>query len=110
MMTFSFDDGFNNIDEALQEVEAAIFRILLDPLDSIQPEWATQLSRTLECCNITTEEEDEDPWNINITEKKCYREVQGLQIENPDITTSMKTKQVNIRMEAEPKFMKIGDY
>ena len=28
MMTFSFEDGFDSIDEVLQEVKAAIFRIL----------------------------------------------------------------------------------
>lgn len=27
LMTFSFEDGFKSIDEALQEVKAAIFRI-----------------------------------------------------------------------------------
>ena len=44
MMTFSFEDGFDNIDEVLQEVKTSIFRISQDPLDLIQPEWATQLT------------------------------------------------------------------
>ena len=35
MMTFSFEDGFDSIDEALQEVKATIFRIPQDPLDLI---------------------------------------------------------------------------
>lgn len=38
MMTFSFEDGFDNIDEALQEVKATIFKIPQDPLNLIQPE------------------------------------------------------------------------
>ena len=38
MMTFSFEDGFDSIDEALQEVKATIFSIPQDPLDLIQPE------------------------------------------------------------------------
>jgi len=110
MMTFSFKDGFDSIYEALQEVKAAIFRISQDPLDLIQPKWATQLSRVLECYNVTAEEEDEDLWKINIPETEGHREVQGPQIENPDITTSLRTKQVNIGMGVEPKFTKIGDY
>jgi len=41
IMKFSFEDGFDCIDEALQEVKASIFRIPLDPLDLIQPDWIT---------------------------------------------------------------------
>jgi len=37
MMTFSFEDGFDSIDEVLQEVKAAIFRIPQDTLDLTQP-------------------------------------------------------------------------
>jgi len=36
LMTFSFEDGFECIDEALQEVKAVSFTILMDPLDLIQ--------------------------------------------------------------------------
>lgn len=36
LMTFIFEDGFECIDEALQEVKAAILRIPQDPLDFIQ--------------------------------------------------------------------------
>ena len=43
-MTFNFEDGWDSIDEALQEVKVAIFRIPLEPVELIQPEWATQLS------------------------------------------------------------------
>ena len=110
LMTFSFEDGFDIIDEALQEVKATIFRILQDPLDLIQPEWATQISRALECYNVIAEEEDEDPQKIKIPEIEGHHEVQGLQIENPDITASLKTKQVNIGTEAKPKFVNTGDY
>ena len=86
MMTFSFANGFDSIDEVLQEVKAAIFRIPQDPLDLIQLGWATQLSYMLECYNITTEVEDEYPRKINIPETEGHCEVQGPQIENPDIT------------------------
>eukprot|EP00253_Pinus_taeda_P035509 PITA_35509 len=70
----------------------------------------TQLCHALECYNVTTEEEDEDPRNINILEIEGHHEVEGPQIGNPDITTPLKTRQVNIGTEAEPKFAKIGDY
>ena len=79
-MTFSFEDGFECIDEALQEVKVAIFRILQDPLDLIQPDWTTQLHHMLDCYNVTIEEEYKDPRNINIPETEGHREVEGLQI------------------------------
>ena len=37
MMTSRFEDGFDSIDEVLQKVKAAIFRISQDPLGLIQP-------------------------------------------------------------------------
>lgn len=77
MMTFSFEDGFDSIDEALQEVKETIFRIPQDPLELIKLEWATQLSDALECYNVTAEEEDKDPQKINILETEGHCEVQG---------------------------------
>ena len=77
MMTFSFEDRFDNIDEALEEVKASIFRIPQDPLDLIQPKWATQLSHTLGCYNVTAGDEDEDLWKINIPKIEGHYEVQG---------------------------------
>lgn len=59
-------------------MKAVIFRIPQDPLDLIHPERATQLSFTLECFNVTAEEEDEDLQNINIPEAKGHHEVQGM--------------------------------
>jgi len=35
LMTFSFEDGLESIDEVLQEVKVAIFRILQDPLELV---------------------------------------------------------------------------
>lgn len=64
----------------------------------------------LECYNVSVEEEDEDARNINIPGAKGHREVEGLQIENPDIIVPLKTNQVNIGTEAELKFAKIRDY
>lgn len=109
-MKFNFKDGFESINEALQEVKEEIFRIPQDPLDLVQPNWTTQLSQALECHNVTAEEKYEDVRKINILETKGHREVEGLQLENPDITDLLKTRQVNISMEVEPKFAKIGGY
>lgn len=110
MMTFSFEDGFESIDEALQEVKTTIFRIPQDPLDPIQPDCTTQLSHTLECYNVIVEEEDEDPRKVNIPETEGHRGVEGPQLENLDITEPLKPRQGNIGTKAEPKFAKIGDY
>lgn len=78
IITFNFEDGFDYIDEVLQEVKATIFRIPQDPLDMIQPNWTTQLSHMMECYNVTGEEEDGDPRNINIPKTKGHQEVEGL--------------------------------
>ena len=56
------------------------------------------------------EEEYEDPRKINIPEIKGHYEVEGPQLENPDITELLRTRQVKIGMEVELKFAKIGDY
>eukprot|EP00253_Pinus_taeda_P004849 PITA_04849 len=110
IISFSFEDGFECIDEVLQEVKVAIFRIPQDTLDLIQPDWSTQLSHALECYNIIAKEEDEDLLKINIPKIEGHYEVEGPQIENPDITVPLKMKHVNIGTKAEPKFVKIGDY
>ena len=109
-MTLRFENGFECFDEVLQEVKATIFRISQDPLDWIQPDWTIQLRHVLECYNVTTEEEEEDPRNVNIPKTKVHREVEGPQIENPDITVPLKTRQVNIGTEVELKFAKIWYY
>jgi len=64
----------------------------------------------LECYNVITKEEDEDPWKINIPKIEGHREVEGLHVENLDITTLLKTNQVNISTKVESKLMKIEDY
>lgn len=107
LMTFSFEDGFECIDEALQEVKAVSFTILMDPLDLIQLDQTTQLHHALEYYNVTTEEEDEDLKNINILETKGHCEVEGENIENHDITMPLKRKKLNIGIEVELKFVKM---
>lgn len=68
------------------------------------------MSCALECYNVNIEDDDEDPWKINIPETEGYHKVRGPLIEDPDITAPLKTKQVNIGMEAEPKYTTLGDY
>ena len=68
------------------------------------------MGHALECYNVTFKKEDENLRNINISENEVLREVEGPQIENLDITTLLKTRQVNIGIEAELKFAKNGDY
>jgi len=77
LMTFIFEDGFECIDEALQEVKASIFRIPHDPLDLIESDWTTQLRHALECYNVTAEEEEEDLRNINIPETEGHPNSKG---------------------------------
>lgn len=96
LLTFSFEDKFLSMDEAIQEIKAIIFRTPKEPMEWIQPDWSTQLHHALECYNVTTQEEEEDPRNIKILETEGHREVQGPPIENPDISTPLKTRQVNI--------------
>lgn len=59
---------------------------------------------------MNVEEDDEDPRNINISEREGYRKICGPLLEDPDITTPLKIKQVNIGTEVEPKYAMLGDY
>lgn len=111
LLTFTFEDRWwDTVDDALQEVKIVIFKIPQEPIELIQPEWATQLSCALECYNINTKEDDEDSGKVNLTETKGYHKVQGSLIEDPDITTPVKTRQLNIGMEAKPRYAMLGNY
>lgn len=99
MLTFSFEDGFECIDEALQEIKATIFRMLEDPVTWVQLGWSTQLCHVLECYNVTTEEGEEYLRNISIPESKGKHEVIELKVEVLDISKPLKNKYVNIGLE-----------
>lgn len=61
-LTFTFEDYWSNtIDDALQAVKAAIFKIPQEPMEVLQPEWVKQLSSALKCYNMHIGEDDEDP-------------------------------------------------
>jgi len=57
LLTFSFEDDFASIDEALQEIKGVIFRMPQEPLEWVQPNWGTQLCHALECYNVTAKED-----------------------------------------------------
>lgn len=46
----------------------------------------------LEFYNVTTEEEDEDPRNINIPDAEGHREVEGPQIDNSNTVEDKASK------------------
>ena len=56
------------------------------------------------------EDDDDDPWNINIPETEGSCEIWGPSIEEPNITTPLKMKQVNIGTDEESKYVTVGDY
>jgi len=61
LLTFKFGDHWwDTIDDTLQVIKVAIFKIPHELIELIQPEWATKLSCTLESYNVKTEEDDED--------------------------------------------------
>ena len=107
-LTFNFESDYPKVDDVLERIKERIFDS--DPLLVISyPDWSTQLEIALECYNLATDEDDE-PCNINIPESKGTREIQGPELEIPEITEKVKSKQINIETEADPKFSYIGDY
>lgn len=64
----------------------------MEPITWVQPDWSKKIQHSLECYNVTTEEGDEDPQNINIHESEGQCKVGGPNAENPDILQLMHTK------------------
>jgi len=62
------EDVFECIDEALQERKEIVFQTSVEPITWVKPSWSTQIQHPLQCYNVTTEEFDENPSNINILE------------------------------------------
>ena len=74
------------------------------------PDWAIQIENAVECDNFAADEEEEDTRNMNIPEFEGSRDVQGLELELPEITKKVKIKKINIGIEVDLKFASIGDY
>lgn len=107
-LTFNFESDYHEADDVLESIKERIFDS--DPLSMINyPDWFAQLETALECYNLAADEDDE-PHNINIPESEGTREIQGPELEIPEITKNLKTKKINIGTEADPKFASIGDY
>lgn len=110
ILTVSFHNGFHCIDDSLQEIRARIFQTPNELMTWVHPNLNMQLQHTIECYNMVAEEGEEDSRNINIPKLEGQREVAGPEVEIPNITQPINTKQVNISSEAKPKFMCIGYY
>lgn len=41
LFNFSFEDGFECIDEVLQDIKATIFRMMGELVACVQPDWST---------------------------------------------------------------------
>lgn len=111
MLTFTFEDPWSNtIDNTLQAMKVVILKIPQETQEVVQLVWSPHLSHALECYNVQVEEDDGDPSNINIPENEGCRKVRGPSIEDPNITALLKTKEVNIGIDAELKYATLRDY
>lgn len=91
MLTFSFEDGFECIDEVLLEIKSKIFLTPVEPITWVKPKWSMQLQHALECYNVTVEEDDKNLCNINIHESEGQRQVGGSNVEIHDISKQVST-------------------
>jgi len=66
--------------------------------------------RTLDCNNITSDQEDEDPQELHIPKSEGDCVVKGPELETPDYAQPLKINKVNIGTKENPKFANIGDY
>jgi len=109
IFTFSFEDESPTIDNALQVVKEKIMTELA------KFDWDEQMEYALACYKLATdggngESDEEDPRHLDIVETEGEREVQGLELQIPDVEKPLKTKKINIGSEESPKFSNVGDY
>ena len=87
LLTFTFESKYPNVDQALDIIKT---KILEDCTPSVQTqsEWSVQLTEALECYNfqVEPEDEDEDPRSTNILESEGTHDVEGPQLEIPEIS------------------------
>jgi hypothetical protein len=79
------------------------------PLEKEEDEWTAPLQKFQGCYNINATEDD-DPRNVNITETKGQRYVEGPGIQLPFVGKPIKIKKINIGTEQTPKLTNVGDY
>ena len=75
IFTFSFVDGFQFIDDALQEIREEILWTPNELIAWLQPNQNAHSQNALECYNTNSKEGEEDPHKNNISESKGQREV-----------------------------------
>ena len=62
------------------------------------------------CRNLSIEDNEDDPWNVNIPEFEGEHVVAGPALGTVDVTKPLKLKEFKIGIEEQPKLAKIGDY
>lgn len=62
----------------------------MEPIEWTQLDWRTRFCYALECYNVTTKEDEEDPRNITIIETERQSEVEGSKVTNLDISEPLK--------------------
>lgn len=65
LLNFSFKDECHYIDADIQAVRSKVFRTTT-AIAWTPPDWDAQLEQVVECCNMTTEDVEEDLRNVNI--------------------------------------------
>ena len=68
------------------------------------------MEKSRERYNLTVEEGKENPCNVNIPKLEGQHKVASIEVEMLNIAQPVKTQQVNIGSEVEPKFKNIGEY
>jgi hypothetical protein len=107
---FLFEIHYPKVDKALQIVRHKVFEEAPNTtLDQEEDEWATPLHQLQGCYNINVDEDD-DPRNVNISETKGQRDIEGSGIELPFLGKPIKINKVNIGREQAPKLSNGGDY
>jgi hypothetical protein len=79
------------------------------PLEQEEDEWTAPLQKLQGCYNINAAKND-DPRNVNITETKGQRDIEGPGVELHFIGQPIKIKKFNIGTEQTPKLANVGDY
>ena len=105
-LTFGFEFEYPKIEDALGVIRIKLFDecplLIVNQLD-----WEAHMEHAMECYNFATDDEVEDPHNVNIPESEGPRDVQGLVLEIPEIIEKVKIKKINIGIEVNPKFASI---
>lgn len=99
--TFIFEDNNPTIDSALQVVKERNWDEEGIAIERTKSEWDEKMDCALACYNLAVdggdlESEEEDPRHLEIEETKGEHEVQGPELQIPDVTKPLKIKKVNI--------------